>query len=367
MPLEELARLQEIFNLTDTEAQKFDLENPANWIGGQAPSIADVSFEDFMQAQDIKAGSFAHVQLTAATRALYGLDPSEVGMHFYLDYLKQGQGWRSLTSDHIEGAQYLKIKEGVSAITQRMADELPEGSLILKSPVTQIIQDDASVTLHTKDLRTVTAKKVIITAPSHTYTNINFIPALPRSKRKLATRTTRGRYAKTVLTYRTPWWREAGLLGVLSSVNKGPFTTSWDNTRLEQNVSALALFSCATEYTTLFGYKTKLERQKAVLDYLGEIVGAAVGQNATRAVYDVVEYLEQDWYEMPYIEGAPVAAMGPGDYAELAPVLKEVVGHVHFAGTETASIWKGYLEGAVQAGERAAKEVIRALKGNAMM
>ncbi|KAH7093476.1 hypothetical protein FB567DRAFT_174764 [Paraphoma chrysanthemicola] len=365
VPLEELAKLQELSNVTDTESQKFDLENPGNWIGGEPPSIADVSFEDYMLSQGIEPGSFGHTQLTAASRALYGLDPSQIGMHFHLDYLKQGQGWLSLTSDHIEGAQYLKINEGVSKITQRMAEELPEDALFLESPVTQIVQENTGVTLHTKNNLEVKARKLVLTAPSHTYTNIDFIPALPRSKRELATRTTRGRYAKTVLTYRSPWWREAGLLGVFSSVNRGPFTTSWDNTRPEQNVSALALFSCGKEYDTLFSRKTTLERQKAMLDYLAEIVGSAIGKNVTDKAYDVVEYLEQEWYEKPYIEGAPVAAMGPGDYVQLAPVLTKVVGHIHFAGTETASIWKGYLEGAVQAGERAAKEVVGALKGNA--
>ena len=37
--------------------------------------------------------------------------------------------------------------------------------------------------------------------------------------------------------------------------------------------------------------------------------------------------------------------------------LRRPVGRLHFAGTETATHWSGYMEGAVQAGERAAREV----------
>ena len=37
--------------------------------------------------------------------------------------------------------------------------------------------------------------------------------------------------------------------------------------------------------------------------------------------------------------------------------LRKPLGRVHFAGTETASQWTGYMEGAIQAGERAAREV----------
>lgn len=33
------------------------------------------------------------------------------------------------------------------------------------------------------------------------------------------------------------------------------------------------------------------------------------------------------------------------------------MGRIYFAGTETATHWSGYMEGAVEAGERAAREV----------
>jgi monoamine oxidase len=42
--------------------------------------------------------------------------------------------------------------------------------------------------------------------------------------------------------------------------------------------------------------------------------------------------------------------------------IREPVKHIHFAGTETAMIWNGYIEGAIEAGHRAAKEVIDILK-----
>ncbi|MEU5941125.1 FAD-dependent oxidoreductase [Micromonospora sp. NPDC047548] len=38
--------------------------------------------------------------------------------------------------------------------------------------------------------------------------------------------------------------------------------------------------------------------------------------------------------------------------------LRRPAGRVHWAGTETATRWAGYLEGAVLAGERAAAEVL---------
>ena len=48
----------------------------------------------------------------------------------------------------------------------------------------------------------------------------------------------------------------------------------------------------------------------------------------------------------------------------LRRVLREPVDRLYFAGTETATEWSGYMEGAVQAGERAAREVSRQILTN---
>jgi monoamine oxidase len=43
--------------------------------------------------------------------------------------------------------------------------------------------------------------------------------------------------------------------------------------------------------------------------------------------------------------------------------LREPVGRLHWAGTETATVWNSYMDGAVRSGERAAVEVLAALGG----
>jgi len=79
-------------------------------------------------------------------------------------------------------------------------------------------------------------------------------------------------------------------------------------------------------------------------------------------VYDVLEINEQDWYGEKWIQGVTYPSMGPGKISRLGPALKEPFLNLHFAGTETASVFRGYMEGAVEAGERAATEVIRDLR-----
>jgi monoamine oxidase len=38
--------------------------------------------------------------------------------------------------------------------------------------------------------------------------------------------------------------------------------------------------------------------------------------------------------------------------------MRQPVGAIHWAGTETSTYWNGYMDGAVRSGERAAKEVL---------
>ena len=51
----------------------------------------------------------------------------------------------------------------------------------------------------------------------------------------------------------------------------------------------------------------------------------------------------------------------PGTLLGYGPALREPVGRIHWAGTETADFWQGYMDGAVRSGERAAAEVLAAL------
>ena len=62
-----------------------------------------------------------------------------------------------------------------------------------------------------------------------------------------------------------------------------------------------------------------------------------------------------------YTGGCPVGIMPPGVMTEYAYALREPSGRIHWAGTETATVWNGYMDGAVQAGKRAAAEALAEL------
>ena len=71
-----------------------------------------------------------------------------------------------------------------------------------------------------------------------------------------------------------------------------------------------------------------------------------------------IAYVEQDWIKEPWSRGGYVAHMPPGVMTQFGSALREACGRIHWAGTETATEWAGYLDGALQSGIRAAAEVV---------
>jgi monoamine oxidase len=75
-----------------------------------------------------------------------------------------------------------------------------------------------------------------------------------------------------------------------------------------------------------------------------------------------IEYLDHCWGAESFAPGGPTAAVPPGAWTEFGPLLREPVGPLHWASTETADEWTGFLDGAVRSGQRAAAEVAAALR-----
>lgn len=53
-----------------------------------------------------------------------------------------------------------------------------------------------------------------------------------------------------------------------------------------------------------------------------------------------------------------MAYLPTGVLLDYGSTIREPVGPIHWAGTETATFWTGYMEGAVRSDERAAQEVL---------
>jgi len=88
-----------------------------------------------------------------------------------------------------------------------------------------------------------------------------------------------------------------------------------------------------------------------------EDFAAAFGQQALTPE----AFIEQDWTRKRWTRGCPVSALEPGVITDFLPILAQPFELVHWAGTETAVYWNGFMDGAVSSGMRAAQEVLESL------
>jgi monoamine oxidase len=122
---------------------------------------------------------------------------------------------------------------------------------------------------------------------------------------------------------------------------------------------ALACFLFG-EYATKCSKLPPAQRLQVVKDQLAVMVGPELRHH----VHATIQTIEKQWLPEQWVEGAPCPMVPPGGlWARLGNELRRPWRNLHFTGTETAYEWKGYMEGAVRAGERGAGEVIEAFRG----
>ncbi|CAI4213231.1 unnamed protein product [Parascedosporium putredinis] len=221
----------------------------------------------------------------------------------------------------------LKVKKGTSAISNSLVAAMPPGTIVLNSPVNAITQVPAGdVYVSTSNGHHYKSRQVILANPTNTYKNIRFSPRLPKSKDTLVSNTKPGIYAKVIMTYSSPWWREAGLVGKFESVT-GPICFSWDISDLDAKQYSLAVF-VAGKVAAAWHELSEPAQEEAIIEHLARLVGPELATNAR----DVVEINTVEWTKEEHIWGGPTSAMGPGMLRKYGHALREPFGRLHFAG-----------------------------------
>lgn len=132
-----------------------------------------------------------------------------------------------------------------------------------------------------------------------------------------------------------------------------PIGITLDDTKPDGTVPAIMGFILARKCRKLC-VLTKEERLKKICEIYAKVLG-------TDKALHPIHYEEKNWCEEQYSGGCYTTYYPPGILTQFGRVLREPVGKLFFAGTETATEWSGYMEGAVQAGERAAREILHAM------
>uniref|UniRef100_A0A7N8WNH9 Amine oxidase n=1 Tax=Mastacembelus armatus TaxID=205130 RepID=A0A7N8WNH9_9TELE len=316
-----------------------EIPREAPW---RAPHAEEWDKMTMQELIDKKTVLFVNVNVTS--------EPHEVSALWFLWYVKQCGGTMRIFST-TNGGQERKFQGGSSQISECMARELGD-RVKLQSPVYRIDQTGDTVVVETLDKQTYTAKYVIVAVPPSLNLKMHFNPELPSLRNQLIHRVPMGSVIKCMVYYRENFWRKKGFCGSMVIEEEGsPIDLTLDDTKPDGTVPCIMGFILARKCRKL-SELTREERR------ICEIYSRVLGSD--EALHPV-HYEEKNWCEEEYSGGCYTAYFPPGILTQYGKVLREPVGRLYFAGTETATEWSGYMEGAVEAGERAAREVMCAM------
>ncbi|XP_033099699.1 amine oxidase [flavin-containing] B-like [Anneissia japonica] len=280
-------------------------------------------------------------------------EPHEISALYFLWYIAQCNGFNRINGVE-NAAQSNKFIGGSQLISERLCDRLDQNHVILSSPVTQIQQTDEGVQVSTLDGKSYSGSAVILAMPPSMTQRITFSPPLPSLRNQLIARSPMGSVIKCITYYEKDFWFDKGLSGnIWSFDSSSPVLWSIDDTKPDNTHPALMNFLEGNKARSVC-YDSKENRRDMICKFYAK---AFQSQEALKPI----NYMEMDWMAEPYSGGCFTTVYSTGVLTKFGREIARPFGRVYFAGTETATQWSGYMDGAVEAGERAAREVLHRL------
>ncbi|MGA0601252.1 flavin monoamine oxidase family protein [Caulobacter sp. KR2-114] len=282
--------------------------------------------------------------------AVFSVDASELSVLHAAFYFGSAGGREVITATD-GGGQDSRFTAGMQSLANGLAERL-KGSVHLGQVVEAISQDADGVVVRCPDL-SVRAGRAIVALPPTLAGRIRYAPPMPPLRDSLTQRMPMGTALKMMYVYDTPFWRRDGLSGLVLTDQDVPQLV-YDNSPEDASCGILLGFTEGIP-ARKWMQATPQEREAASVATLAQVFGPRANQ--------VVEYVEHSWVAEEFSRGCYAGTMPPGAWLSFGEALRAPVGRIHWAGTETATHWSGYVEGAMQAGERAAGEVLELMKG----
>ncbi|MQP66244.1 FAD-dependent oxidoreductase [Niveispirillum sp. SYP-B3756] len=335
-----------IFAKLDGLAATVNPEFP--WLSPDAQALDSLSFEAWIeQASDVPAARF---WMRFLARSVLASDARELSFLHVLCYIRAGGDLRTVISMG-GGAQERRFVKGAQHLAEKLADQV-RPLIRFNSPVRAIAQDEKGVTIQYAG-GSVKADRVIVTLPPALAGRLNYSPALPGPRDYLTQRMPMGACIKIQFFYDAPFWRAEGLSGMAVS-DEGPMSLTYDNSPAVGTPGVMVGFIEGDE-AKHWTASSPAERRAAVIAELVHLFGPQAA--------NVRHYEELSWLEEEFSRGGYGGFLVPGAWTSVGHTIRQPVGRIHWAGTETAWIWTGYMDGAIRSGERVVAEILAVHQG----
>lgn len=255
------------------------------------------------------------------------------------------------TSPHSEKPETSRFVGGAQQISELTAARLGR-SVVLGAAVRSLKHSGGSVIADSQAGSFQAEQAIVALAPTLAL-RIAYDPPLPMLRDGWTQHVAQGSVIKCQAIYKTPFWREQGLSGHAVS-NEPPLFLTFDNgPPPPADRPGVLLGFVMPGATRHLAQRSAAARRQIVLEAFARLFGS-------RALTPI-DYVEGNWSVEQWTRGCYGGVPTPGAWVGFGRAYRAPVGRIHWAATETALRWPGYMDGAVGAGEAAADQVLSSL------
>ena len=340
-----LLQIQLAIWIIDAWANKLDINEPWNHPKAEEwdSTTLDAVRRRFMWSADARA------TMDAAMRTIFGAESGDLSMLHMLAYVHSAGSMNNLIATD-SGFQHDRIAGGTQSISLALMKAIGTDRVLMNQTAAAIAQDANGVKVTSVTGETFQAKRVIVAVPVPLGSRIDFSPQLPALRQQLMSRSSMGGAVKCFVRYERPFWRERGFSGEVAS-GDGPIAVTFDQCSEDGQTACLMAF-VGGKFARTWHQHDPQQHQQIITDRLALYFGDEAKHPIT--------YQEKDWCGETWSGGAPIAMFPTGTLSVHGPALRKPIGRIHWAGTETARRCMGFIEGAIESGQRAAGEVLAA-------
>src|SRR4051794_29455037 len=245
---------------------------------------------------------------------------------------------------------------GNDQIPTRLAAALP-GQITTGSALTSIKRNaGGSYTLAFQSgsgTSTVTADRVVLALPFSILRTLDYAKAgFSQVKTTAIEQMGMGTNSKLHVQLKDRLWNALGCNG--ETYADTGYQNTWEVTRSQAGASGILVNYTGGKIGAGFGSGTPSERASQFLKQIEPVLPGISSRWNGKATIDF-------WAGYPWTKGS-YSYWKVGQYTKFAGAEREPEGNCHFAGEHTSIDFQGYLNGAVESGERAAGEILAALK-----
>jgi monoamine oxidase len=305
-----------------------------NWPPDELRAIDGLSLEQLLANLGASDGAIDIIAASQLGLLGFGLDSFSA-----LD----GVVTEAIAADQI----FYEIVDGndqlASALKRKVKKQFRKASIVKRIEQNQ---NGVTVTYSNSDgIQTITADRVICTLPFPVLKDIEVSPAFPEDKQRAINELKLTPVTRTYLQFRTRVWEQAGFSGY--GLSDLPIQNTYSPTLTQEGKSGILTSYAGGQRALDLSAMSERDRQSFVLRQMGNLFsGLDSGYEGGTS---------QIWHEDQFARGA-FAYFEPGQMTTLLPIAQRPEGRVHFAGEHT-SAWHGWMNGALESGNRAAAEV----------